>query len=131
MQPQAYLTDIKARLVSSEVVASITIVEEFVLPDRGFRARLGLSNSDFLEVAEYFVVESGRCMTRRYRHQWMDASQEVLKTRWDNVEHFPDPPNFPHHTHVSEDSRVEPGRSMSIIELIDVIEQGLRDLDSP
>ena len=128
MQPQAYLTDIKARLVASAVVASIIIVEEYALPDRGyFRARLGLSNSDFLEVAEYFVVESGHCITSRYRHQWMDVSQEVLKTRWDNVEHFPDLPNFPHHTHVSVESRVEPGRSMSIIELIDVIEQELRD----
>jgi len=65
MAPQQYMADIKAKLVASTAVATITIVEERLLPDRGyFRARLTLSNSDFLEVAEYFVVEAGRCMTR-------------------------------------------------------------------
>ena len=127
MVPQQYVTDIKAKLVASTAVATITIVEERLLPDRGyFRARLTLNNNDFLEVAEYFVAEAGRCVTRRYRYQWMDAPQQVLRKRWDNVEHFPDLPNFPHHVHVSEESYVEPGRLLSVIELIDVIEQELR-----
>ena len=126
MDPQTYLTEIKAKLVASSAVASIAIIEERVLPDRGyFRALLVLSNSDFLEVAEYFVVEGERCVTRRYRCQWMDESQQALRKRWDNVEHFPDLTNFPHHIHVGEESRVEPGRSLSIIELVDVIEQEL------
>lgn len=73
MDPQGYITEIKAKLVASSAVASIAVVEEHVLPDRGyFRARLGLSNNDFLEVAEYFVVEEGHCVTRQYRYQWMD-----------------------------------------------------------
>ena len=64
MAPQQYVADIKAKLVASAAVATITIVEERLLPDRGyFRARLTLRNSDFLEVAEYFVVEAGRCQT--------------------------------------------------------------------
>lgn len=126
MDPQAYVTEIKARLVASPVVASIMVVEERVLFDRGyFRARLGLSNGDFLEVAEYFVVEKGLCVTKRYRYQWMDAPQKVLKKRWDNVEHFPELPNAPHHVHVREESYVEPGQSLSIVELIDVMEQEL------
>lgn len=126
MDPQTYLTEIKAKLVASSVVASIEVEEEYTLPDRGyFRARLGLSNNDFLEVAEYFLVEERRCVTRRYRYQWMDESQQVLRKRWDNVEHFPDLPNFPHHVHAGEESRVEPGMPLSIIELVDVIEQEL------
>jgi len=127
MEPREYLTGIKARLVASAMVASVTVVEEYALPDRGyFRARLGLTNQDFLEVAEYFVVEAGDCVTKRYRYQWMDALQTVLKKRWDNVEHFPGLPNFPHHVHVGEESRIEPGRSMSIMELLDVFEQEMR-----
>ena len=87
MAPQQYVADIKAKLVASAAVATITIVEERLLPDRGyFRARLTLSNSDFLEVAEYFVVEAGRCMPRRYRYQWMDGAQYRLRRRWDNVD---------------------------------------------
>jgi hypothetical protein len=102
MDPKTYLIEIKSRLVASTAVVSIEVMEEYILPDRGyFRARLELINNDFLEVAEYFVVEEGRCQTRRYRYQWMDHSKQALKKRWDNVEHFPGLPNFPHHVHMS------------------------------
>jgi hypothetical protein len=127
MEPREYLAEITARLVASPLVASLTIVEEHALPDRGyFRARLVLTNQDFLEVAEYFVVEMGQCVTRRYRYQWMNALQTLLKKRWDNVEHFPGLPNFPHHVHVGEETRVEPGQLLSIVALLDNLEQELR-----
>lgn len=46
MDPQEYLAEIKAKLVVSSVVASMAVVEERALPDRGyFRARLMLSIS--------------------------------------------------------------------------------------
>ena len=123
MELREYLAEIIARLVASAIVAEVTIVEEYALPDRDyFRARLSLSNRDFLEVAEYFVVESGHCVTQRYRYQWMDEQQGVLKKHWDNVEHFPDLPNFPHHVPIGTEEHVEPGQSMSIIELITLIE---------
>ena len=126
MEPQQYVSDIKTKLVASAAVVTISIVEERLLPDRGYiRARLRLRNNDFLEIAEYFVVDAGRCVPRRYRYQWMDPSQQELRKRWDNVEHFPDLANFPHHVHVGEESRVEPGRSLSILDLIEVIEQEL------
>ncbi|PIY36550.1 MAG: hypothetical protein COZ06_35925 [Armatimonadetes bacterium CG_4_10_14_3_um_filter_66_18] len=122
----SYLVGIKSRLVASSAVVSVEVVQEHALPDRGyFRARLTLANSDFLEVAEYFVVEEGLCQTIRYRYQWMDQSKQVLKKRWDNVEHFPGLPNFPHHVHEGEESLAEPGRSVSIVELIGLIEQEL------
>jgi Family of unknown function (DUF6516) len=126
MAPQDYLTEIKAKLITGSIIISITVVEEYALPDRGyFRARLGLSNDDFLEVAQYFVLEDGMCVTRRYRYQWMDQSQQVLRKRWDNVEHYPHLPNFPYHIHVGEESIVEPGQLVSIIELLDILEQEL------
>ena len=39
------------------------------------------------------------------------------------MEHFPDLPNFPHHVHIGDEEHVEPSQSMSIIELIALIEQ--------
>ncbi len=126
MDPYSYLVEIKAKLIASSAVVTFTIIEERASPDRGYlRARLALSNNDFLEVAEYFVLEEGRCVTRRYRHQWMDESQRRLRKRWDNVEHFPNLPGFPHHIHVGAESQVEPGSPMSIVQLIDVIEHEL------
>lgn len=127
MEPREYLAEITARLVASPLVASLTVIEDYALSDRGyFRARLVLTNQDFLEVAEYFVVEMGQCVTRRYRYQWMNAMQTLLKKRWDNVEHFPGLPNFPHHVHVGEETRVEPGQLLSIVALLDSLEQELR-----
>jgi hypothetical protein len=52
----------------------------------------------------------------------MDEQQGVLKKRGDNVEHFPDLPHFPHHVHRDAEEHAEPGQSMSIIELLTLIE---------
>jgi hypothetical protein len=126
VEPNAYLVAIKSRLAASPAVDSIELVEEFGLPDRGyFCARLTLVNNDFLEVAEYFVAAEGGCQSVRYRYQWMDESKKVLKKRWDNVEHFPDLPGFPHHVHKGAESMVEPARPVSIVELVDLLEQEL------
>lgn len=123
MNPEQYLLEIKSRLFASPVVNQVNIVEEYVLTDRGyFRARLRLSNNDFLEVAEYFVEEDGDFHPARYRYQWMDSAQEQLRKRWDNVEHFPDLPNFPYHVHVGSESQVEPGSPLKIIDLIEMLE---------
>jgi hypothetical protein len=123
MTPERYLSEVKARLATSPVVAKvINVVEDWSLSDRGyFRARLALNNGDFLEVAEYFVIEDSRSITRRYRHQWMTADQQMLHKRWDNVEHFPDLPNFPHHIHIGDTPPI-PGQSMSILEVLDQLE---------
>jgi len=97
---QNYLTEIKTKLNSSQVIQTIKILKERAISDQGFfRARLMLKNGDFLEVAEFFKVENEQCVTITYSYQWMDSSQTKLKKRWDNVEHFPDLANFPHHLH--------------------------------
>jgi hypothetical protein len=123
MTPESYLAEVKARLATSPVVSKvIDVVEDWSLSDRGyFRARLTLSNGDFLEVAEYFVIEDGRSVTQRYRHQWMTEDRQLLRKRWDNVEHFPDLQNFPHHIHVGDKPPIS-GRSMSILEVLEQLE---------
>jgi len=55
----------------------------------------------------------------------MDPTQQVSKKRWDNAKHFPDLPNFPHHIHIGSETQVVPGRILSIIELIDLLEKKL------
>ena len=98
---QDYLTEIKAKLITSPIIDKITIVKERALSDQGyFRARLNLINGDFLEVVEFFKIKGDKCIAETYRHQWMDSTQTQLKKRWDNVEHFPDLPNFPHHVYI-------------------------------
>ena len=61
MNAHQYLTEIKSRLVASSIVTNFTIIEERDLEDRGyFRARITLSNNDFLEIAEYFALIDGQ-----------------------------------------------------------------------
>ena len=119
MTPAEYLAHIVAGLVTSDLIASFEAVEEWAQADRGYiRVRMWLANGDFLEVAEYFVVSNAECVTERYRYQWMDGAQRKMRRRWDNVEHYPGLPNFPHHVHFA-DSRVEPGENLSILDLLD------------
>lgn len=51
----------------------------------------------------------------------MDSTRQVLRKRWDNASHHPGLANYPHHIHVVEEAHVEPGRSLSILDVVDVI----------
>ncbi len=125
MDPETYLIEIKAKLAVSSFIRSINIVDErTVLSDRGyFRAQITLMNGDFLEVSEYFVLEEGRYIPKRYRYQWMDVTQRDLRKRWDNAEHFPSLAGFPHHVHIGSEEKVAPSKALCIIDLIDIIEK--------
>ncbi|MGB3557404.1 MAG: DUF6516 family protein [Geitlerinemataceae cyanobacterium] len=126
MIAEDYIAEIKVKLLTSAAIKSFTIVKERAIPDQGyFRARLTLKNGDFLEIVEFFIVKNQACVTETYRYQWMNETQHQLRKRWDNVEHFPDLPNFPHHVHILEESNVHPSEPRNILEIIDYIEQEL------
>lgn len=128
MEARSYISEVKTRLATSAAIAAITVVTERELGDCGyFRARLSLSNGDFLEVSEYFIIRGDKIETVEYRYQWMDPAQQRLIRRWDNARHFPELPHFPHHVHVGEEKQVVPGQALSILDLIDLIEQELRE----
>ena len=123
---QDHISEIKARLATSAIVATVDIVAERITEYRGyFRARMSLMNGDFLEVSEYFIIQAGQPSTVEYRYQWMDGAQQKLVKRWDNAEHYPDAPNFPHHIHVGDEKQVVSGRLLGIIALLDIIEQDI------
>ena len=122
LTPAEYVLQLKTKLAISSIVASFNVVEEKVWLDRGYvRIRITLSNGDFLEAAEYFVLQNNDLTTRRYRYQWMDRERKKLRKRWDNVEHFPDLSSFPDHIHIEEDGNVEPGENLNIIQLLNVL----------
>jgi len=121
-----YIDRVKEKLNTSTIISSIEIVDERILFNRGyFRARLTLSNQDFLEIAESFTVQDDQLITLDYRYQWMDNAKQVLRKRWDSVKHFPALPNFPHHVHIDSESNVEPGESRNIPAFIDFMESEL------
>ena len=106
---------------------SVHILQERVSICSGyFRARLELANGDFMEVSEYFELCSDRVRTMEYPHQWMDSYRRVLRKRWDNAGHHPALAGFPHHIHVGEDSNVQQGQSLNIMDLLDLIESEIK-----
>ncbi len=114
-----YFDLLRTQCLLSPAIASFTITAEREFADRGyFRARLTLSNGDFLEVSEYVIVQQGQCVTLEYRYQWMDDSQQYLIKRWDNAKHFPNLANFPHHIHDGSEMHVVAGKPLSILELL-------------
>lgn len=124
---QTHLAEIYTRLSLSPIVASFTVLESRDARDQGyFRARITLTNREYLELAEYFVVMNGKINAVRYRYQWMDTTS-ALKRRWDNAKHHPGILNFPHPVHTSSEDCVEPGAALNVVELLTLLEQELTD----
>ncbi len=123
-----YINDIKLRLTTSKLIDNVEIVKERAIVDQGyFRAKITLKNGDFLEIAEFFKVENEQCIPLTYRYQWMDKNKQKLRKRWDNVEHFPNLPNFPHHVHIGNELTVKPSELRNILQIITLIEDEIEE----
>lgn len=117
--PTNYISVIETALMTSEVIAEYTVLDQWTNTDDGyFRIRATLNNGDFLEAANYFVVEDERPITVDYRYQWMDHTRTILRRRWDNTPHHPEVTTFPHHCHVEDEANVLPSATISLLQLL-------------
>lgn len=122
--PASYLEAIKLRLIVSHIVAEYHILKERATRTDGYlRLRATLTNGDFLEMVEAFERGPSDIVVVDYRHQWMDAAQSQLRRRWDSTPHHPELAGFPHHVHIESDGDVIPGEPMSVMAVLDVLEQ--------
>jgi len=121
--PATYLAEIEMALVASPIVAEYRLVRSWVNTDDGYiRVRATLSNGDFLEAAEYFIIQEGQIAVVDYRHQWMDATKTVLRRRWDTTPDHPELDGFPYHCHIGDEGRVVPSESVGLIQVLALIE---------
>lgn len=119
----SYLTEVELALVGSPVILEYEIVRSKINVDDGsIRVRAVLINGDFLEASEYFLLQGDRRITADYRYQWMDSTQSQLRRRWDSTPHYPGLANFPHHVHLGDEETVVPGRLLSLLELLKLLE---------
>lgn len=126
--PAQYLNECRALLITNPLIQRYEIVDTYADERKGYlRIRASLANGDFVEFAEYFVVEEGLLTTEDYRFQWMNGDKTELKYRWDNTPHFPDLPDSPHHLHVGDD--VKPHWAMNFAKVLEEIETLLSSLD--
>ncbi len=119
MTPAEYLERCRLVLITSAIVKTYHIRESFADERKGYiRVIAELLNGDFLELAEYFVIDAGGILIQDYHYQWMDEKRKTLRRRWDNTPHFPSLHGFPHHIHVENDANVISGEPMSLEKLL-------------
>jgi len=124
--PADYLAEVELALVSSSIIAEYQILTSWANTDDGYvRARATLTNGDFLETAEYFVLRAGQVVTIDYRYQWMDSNKTVLRRRWDSTPHHPGLESFPYHVHLGSEEAVAPGHRLGLVDLLQDLESEL------
>ncbi|MBE2232630.1 MAG: hypothetical protein IAE85_03975 [Anaerolinea sp.] len=126
VDPSTYLAEVELALIVSQIVARYEVVRSWYNTDDGYiRVRIALTNGDFLESTEYFVVDQGHVQIMDYRHQWMDGTRTSLRRRWDCTPHHPEVDGFPHHVHVGSEGNVVTGRVLGVIDLLHLIEKDM------
>ena len=61
----------------------------------------------------------------RYSYHWMEANNSMI-LRWDNAEHYPHLPGFPHHFHDGDEKNVLPREPMTLFKVLDTIATRLK-----
>lgn len=118
---------IRTRLLADEAIDVCTIVRDQVTPSIGqMRARLTFIDKSWFEFSEIArKEEGGNIVVVAYSYHWMDENNQ-LRIRWDNAEHYPKLPNFPHHRHEGDEKNVLPGEPMSLFTVLDIIADELK-----
>lgn len=81
------------------------------------------SDGSRLEFMEKIVIEGSRVVKQSYRYQYVQAGKTVF--RYDNAQHHPNLPNYPHHKHTGRKiiSAIEPTLSQVLDEVRDILNQ--------
>jgi len=126
VNPTEYLIVIKTTIVANPIIASHQITRQRSSNyDAYIRVIASFIDDSRLEIMEYarITVEDDMELTR-YSYHWMDSDNNLL-IRWDNAEHYPDLPNFPHHLHDGDEKNVVPGEPMTLSRVLDLIAERL------
>ena len=67
-----------------------------------FKAAVFFTDGSMLRIKEYRFSDG----SRKYAFHW-EAADGALIVRWDNAEHWPGLPTFPHHKHVANADNVQ------------------------
>jgi len=127
---EEYHQSVKARLIADPLVRHFEIRRERrSMSDGHLRARLTLSDGGQLEFSEYVRLVEGQVEVVSYSFHWTDSNGRLIK-RWDNVPHFMQLPQAPHHIHVGEESEVVPGGARSITDVLDEVSLSLLDTNT-
>lgn len=128
MKPIEYLDEFERIVIDSPLIkASLTKERRARRFEAYIKIRFTLIDDSTLDVTEYIQApEEVDSQVKRYSYHWMDASGR-LRLRWDNVNHYPNLPGYPHHVHDGDEKNVLPGEPMSLLKVLDFIARHLKE----
>jgi hypothetical protein len=102
-------------LLLSSAVARFCVLKRRVLEQEGYiRIRVEIIGGGLLEISEFWREAASQLDRLEYAYHWQNANGQIV-CRWDNVKHYPELPNAPHHVHQPD------GQVSSLVEPINLI----------
>ena len=118
-----YLALIKSLILLCPVVVEFNILREDAQGDRGvWRYRLTLQDKSFVEMFEFFEIQSDRVKVIKYSFHWQKDNGQLIK-RWDNAAHHPEIETYPHHLHDGAEDVVFAYQPVSFEEILQIISE--------
>jgi hypothetical protein len=116
-----YLALIKSLIALCPVVTELNILREDAQGDRGlWRYRLTLQDESFVEMFEFFEIQSDQVKVIKYSFHWQRNDRQLIK-RWDNAAHHPEIETYPHHLHDGAEDVVFAYQPVSFEEILQII----------
>lgn len=81
-----------------------------------FKATVFFIDSSRLRIKEYRFIDG----SRKYAFHW-ESADGVLIVRWDNADHWPNLPTFPHHKHLVNSDNVQPSAETGLEDVLKYI----------
>jgi Family of unknown function (DUF6516) len=121
MSAEDYLALIKSLIALCPVVVQLNILREDAQGDRGlWRYRLTLQDESFVEMFEFFEIQSDQVKVIKYSFHWQRNDGQLIK-RWDNAAHHPEIETYPHHLHDGAEDVVFAYQPVSFEEILQII----------
>ncbi len=128
MEPNDYLLTVKTTIVTNFVISGWEIVREDAQDSDGiYRYRLTLIDGSFLEAFERFEATDQGLDIRKYSFHWQEADGQ-LRRRWDNANHHPELPGYPHHVHLmSKDgtTSIVSSHQPSFVDILEIVAEDI------
>lgn len=123
MGSEDYLALIKSLIALCPAVVELSILREDAQGDRGlWRYRLNLLDKSFVEMFEFFEIQSDRVKVIKYSFHWQKDNGQLIK-RWDNAAHHPEIETYPHHLHDGAEDVVFAYQPASFEEILQIISE--------
>ncbi|NJO90587.1 MAG: hypothetical protein HC831_17735 [Chloroflexia bacterium] len=104
------------------------IVDNFEVLE--FRQRLSVFflklKVEFIDKSRLFTKEYIDEIENNYSFHWQDSESNFI-IRWDNAPHHKNFSTYPHHLHEKEENKIEESLVISLLEVLEFIENKLKD----